>query len=379
MKTYTTAEQTALPVQKKTRNVSLDIIRCVAILLVITVHFCLNIEFYANPCVGTEAFFGLLIRTVAMICVPLFLILSGYLVNKKTLSKKYYKGIIKVLGIYLIASIACGCYSFYVNGQPFSLFELVTKTLNFRAASYSWYVEMYIGLFLMIPFLNLAYHGLETKKKKLVLVLTFIALTNLPSLLNIFKLNDLSWFANPALDRNYHVIVPDYWGTRLFPLTYYFIGCYLREFPLKINKWLNLCLITVSSLAFSAFNYYRNYNSLFLVESFNDNHGFQVLILAVLVFSFVLSFDTSSMPRPIAAVFRYISEISFSMYLLSQIADSIVYKYINASAYGPDRIKYIVIAVPAVFVGSVILATAAEMIYKLFEYSITFIIKKLKT
>lgn len=41
-----------------------------------------------------------------MICVPLFLILTGFLMNKKVVSRKYYSGLKKTYITYVLASIA---------------------------------------------------------------------------------------------------------------------------------------------------------------------------------------------------------------------------------------------------------------------------------
>ena len=82
---------------------------------------------------------------------------------KKTLSGSYYKGIIKIIVIYVMAAIAHILYKHFVLFNDYTLGKSIIEILNFKAANYSWYVEMYIGLFLIIPFLNLAYNGLTTK------------------------------------------------------------------------------------------------------------------------------------------------------------------------------------------------------------------------
>lgn len=49
--------------------------------------------------------------------------------------------------------------------------KITVKTIlinyfSFKAAPYGWYVGMYMGLYLMIPFLNKAWNGFEEKSKK---------------------------------------------------------------------------------------------------------------------------------------------------------------------------------------------------------------------
>ena len=96
---------------KKARDVRLDIIRIFSLFCVIAVHFFLNSGFYNEIVIGKKMYIMSIIRSFFIICVPMFIMLTGYLVNGKTLSKKYYKGIIKILIIYLICSII---YSLFV-------------------------------------------------------------------------------------------------------------------------------------------------------------------------------------------------------------------------------------------------------------------------
>lgn len=48
----------------KQRNINLDLIRCLAVFFVISVHFCLNSGFYDLPCSGLRMLFMCILRTV---------------------------------------------------------------------------------------------------------------------------------------------------------------------------------------------------------------------------------------------------------------------------------------------------------------------------
>ncbi len=348
---------------KPKRNVNLDITRSLAVFLVMTVHFLLNTEFYGFVAEGKRYFLLIVIRTFSIICVALFMLLTGYLMNKKTLCASYYKGIIRILVIYLIACAASTAYKCTLGIQEFDLYTFITNITNFSAARYSWYVEMYIGLFLLIPFLNLIYNGLDTKRKKNVLLATFFIITCLPTILNIFRFDSIEWFLHPSADRAYVNLVPNWWAN-IYPITLYFVGCYLKEYPIRINKWLNMSLIFICTAAFSVFNFYRNYGQIFVTEIYTEYQSFEVLVLSVLVFVLILGLDTTKMSNKISAVFKYISNISFSMYLLSEIPDYFIYRQVNMVARGLDRAKFIIIAVPLVFICSVILGSITELVYR---------------
>lgn len=86
----------------KKRNINIDLIKCIAVFSVISVHFFANAGLYKNIINSTNMYVGIIFRTLFMICVPLFIITTGYLMKNKILSKKYYLGVLRVLIIYLL-------------------------------------------------------------------------------------------------------------------------------------------------------------------------------------------------------------------------------------------------------------------------------------
>lgn len=65
------------------RIFGLDLIRFLAIFSVISVHFFLNNGFYSFPVKGGRMFISINLRWLFFSGVPLFLLLTGYLNNKK--------------------------------------------------------------------------------------------------------------------------------------------------------------------------------------------------------------------------------------------------------------------------------------------------------
>lgn len=85
----------------KKRDIGLDLTRIVAFISVVAIHFFLNSGYYNEPVVGKRMYIMTLGRTFFGICVPLFMLLSGYLMVNKSISieKKtllnYYKKYLK--------------------------------------------------------------------------------------------------------------------------------------------------------------------------------------------------------------------------------------------------------------------------------------------
>ena len=84
-------------VEKNKKIIGLDIIRVIAVISVLCVHFFLNTKYYQTSINGIGMKLQYIVRNIFMICVPLFIILTGYLNKKKEYNKEFFKGLIEVL------------------------------------------------------------------------------------------------------------------------------------------------------------------------------------------------------------------------------------------------------------------------------------------
>ena len=343
------------------RNSALDITRIVALFSVISVHFFLNNGFYSEPMFGKRMLVMTVMRSAFMICVPLFIMLTGYLMSRKTLSRGYYHGIVKTLGIYLLASLACAVYKIVNFGYKPTW--MIWGLFDYTTANYAWYIEMYIGLFLLIPFLNLAYNNLPSRKSKLVLLVTLIGLTSLPSIVNIYNFTVEGWWKTPYLSVEYRKFAPDWW-TRIYPLTYYFLGAYLREFPLKLKQWQKLLCWFGCIVVFGLFNYYRSQYGFFAWSQYNDWQGMPNLVMTFFAFSFLSSIKTERWPNPVKRVLMVVSDLCLGGYLVSYIFDNLYYPVLaEIEPRMTHRLEWFIVIVPAVFLSSLALSGVLNLVY----------------
>ena len=304
------------------RNSSMDILRIVAVFTVLSVHFFLHNGFYSEPVSGLGPIEGIInsittgngdslhgplmflavgMRTLFGVCVPLFMILTGYLMSKKELQKGYYKGIRKTVIVFILATFACmifksvheipaakeAFYSFNFGAMfeaiaqsgKYNFINYLFSILDFTGANYSWYIEMYIGMFLIAPFLNLAYNKLGSKKHKQILVVTMVCLTILPTMLNIFNFQSAEWWVTPTGSDEFQKLVPAYW-MGLYPLTYYFAGAYLREYGLRLKTGAAAALFVGTLLASTVFNWFRSYGGGFKTGIYGFWYGFYPFVLS---------------------------------------------------------------------------------------------------
>lgn len=302
------------------RSPALDIVRCFALLCVVSVHFFLNTYYYSTPVIGGRMYLMTLIRTGCMICVPLFMMLSGYLMCIKQPTPRYFSKLGRILGTYLLAGIACALYQSLYWKNTYTISGLIVSTLNFSIAPYGWYIEMYIGLFLLVPFLNLCYQHIDSQKTKKVFLAILILMTSLPSVTNIYDFTSLSWWSRPASAANYTKLLPSWWSG-IYPITYYMLGCYLREYPLRLRRPVHLLLIAAVWVVGGSFVYYRSYGTTFVYGAWTEYYSFITLMQSILVFSLLAQGQYVHIGKTGRRVLARFSSWTLGAYLVSYIFD----------------------------------------------------------
>lgn len=67
----------------KMRNKNIDLIKSTASFFVILIHFFLNTGFYNLKTINNIVTVSFILKNIAVVCVPLFLLVTGYLMNEK--------------------------------------------------------------------------------------------------------------------------------------------------------------------------------------------------------------------------------------------------------------------------------------------------------
>ena len=353
-------------VENKQRSCNLDLIRVFALLTVVSVHFFWDGTFYDQVIDSPYMVFPLCVRNFSMICVPLFLMLSGYLLKNRKPCKSYYCKLFQTVGIYLLSSIAYCILVYCLRREEFSLGKAIRGIFAFETLSYAWYIEMYIGLFLMIPFFNMAYGNCSDKGKKL-LVITALILTALPSLLNIWRPHDLSWWLRPGSSNEYFEIAPDQWEAMHF-FTFYFIGAYLRDFPLKLKPLPTLLLAVGVCLVGGVFTYYRCYGYIFAGWAWTSYQSVLTTVQSVLVFHFLNSLDLSKLGNGWKKLLKKLSSWVLGAYLCSSFFDEYFYpQLVEAQPVFLRSFLYYPVMVAAVAVCSIAVSVPVTEFYHLCE------------
>ena len=271
------------------RMVWLDVIRCVAMLMVIGVH-CID-PFYISPTMRAipeythwAAIYGSLLRP----SVPLFVMMTGLLllpVKQPTLGAFYKKRIYRVLFPFLIWSVLYSMFPWFtgVLGLPKeiigdffcytqghesqslvdSLKDVAMIPFNFsHKENHMWYIYLLIGLYLYMPFFS-AWIEKASEKTKRIFLLIWILSMFLPYI--------REYVVNGLFDRGGYAFGEDTWNE--FGLFYYFAGfngyLLLGHYLKRGNNWSLSKTLLICAVMF-AIGYYITYSG-FSATAANPN------------------------------------------------------------------------------------------------------------
>lgn len=345
----------------KKREPGLDLLRCLALILVISVHFFMKSGFYSEPVLGWRMIVMLFMRTFCMTCVPIFMMLSGYLLSGETVSARYYKRIVRIYITYLLIQPLCFLYRHLVIGESFGLTGTICLILKYEQ-NYSWYINMYIGLFLLAPFLNGMYHSLQKQSHKKLLVWSLLFMTAFPALLNTHQVTHLSWWLNPTSSDSYHQLIPDWW-LKMYPITYYILGCYFREYPIKWKMSTKVTALVLGILVIGLYNLYRTYSVPCPSGEWSDHKSILTVILTVLLFTLCRDLKLEKLGDKAHWLIQKVSRLSLAAYLLSWIPDQYFYPIlIQHQPSVPMRLNYFPIMVVIVLTCSVLMAAVVDFL-----------------
>lgn len=334
----------------KKRNINIDVLKCIAVMFVVSVHFFLHTNYYGRSFSFKSIFFSSFIWIIFMTCVPLFIMVTGCLMKDKTYNKAYFLKLLPVLGTYALTASVYTLFDTKSLNIEY-LEKLVVNIVTF--SHYAWYVNMYIGLYLLIPLLNSGYKSLKDHRVQAVVILILIILTVLPP--------TFSLIANNQKFIIIQHLVPDYWKG-IWPITYYFLGIFLaslnKKWDLKVSISLIFLIAFLSIVGIS------------VVSEKSLGVEFAVLpvfLLSCLIYNLVLHLPIDIKKVWLQKIIYFISNNTLSIYLLSVIGDNYWYpKIIEKWGDFSNILPKFPLIVFLLFLQSLLIAFILEFAIKIF-------------
>ncbi len=307
---------------EKERQPGLDLVRAAAIFFVIVLHG-ITMRGALDAALLTPVWCAkVFVRYLALSAVPLFLMLSGYLQAGKRPTKAYYRGILPLYLSYFMIAALCMAARIYRTDPLPSVWTALYKILDFSADGYAWYFEMYIGLFLLIPFLNLAYAHIPTRTGKRLLLASLVFLTLMPETLVSFA----PYYGGGSLNLR---ILPDFFES-LYPIAFYFVGSYVGEYRPRLRTWQRLLSVPLSVVLPTAlcigFTAARGEYAWYMMNGFST-----LTVLGTATAVFLTLYDLPVRTKAVRCAAAAVSHCTFEMYLISYLWDQLLYGRLSLS------------------------------------------------
>ena len=322
----------------KTREYSFDILRVIAMCMVIIVHVS-NVYSRSYGLISDSSFISSLIyNTISRISVPIFLMISGSLLLDRNFNKtKYFKRLIKFLLLIVVWDIIYLIWEYLYLGLTYDkLYNLIYTP--YRA--HLWYLYTILTLYAIQPLLKKILDKSSNKIKYLLLFIWFL-LSSL-SIVNSTIANVFTIFS--------------YIG-------FFVLGKYLYDF-IKSNDlkkynilWIVLIILCITTSIFLNYTYSHKYETFY--NLFFAYRTPFIIISSISLFILVISnYKKDSVPK----VIKMLSDVSLGVYLIHGIFLDITIKEFNYYNL------HSVIGIPIFFIMILIGSVISVLILKKIKY-----------
>ena len=268
----------------------------------------------------------------------------------------------RVLVAYLFFSIITILFRTYYLGEELSATKWLLKILDYSAIPYAWYIEMWIGLALLTPFLNYLWKAIPARKEKLMLIASLFVMTSLPDLCNRYGM----------------YIFPAYFAKACYPLMFYFIGTFIREYQpiIKTRIGLLVILTTASITPLANLLIFNREGGVDIVEIAGGPGGVFYPWIAIAIFLMLYRRDIKI--KPLKQCITHCSMVSLEMYLCCYIFDKLYYPWFKERFFETQSqfLAYFFVIVPLCFISSYLVATVYNSLKDLIHKSETNPIKR---
>lgn len=162
--------------QKEKRNIGIDILRILSMLMIVILHYLGKGEFLTND---RNGIIENCIKSLCIVAVNCYVLISGYFLIESHFT---WKKVLKLWGetlfysvfIYILLIIT-GLHSFTIKEAIQSFFPIITKEY--------WFVNVYLLMYILSPFINILIKHLKKEEFKKLIIILLIAFCVMPSVL----------------------------------------------------------------------------------------------------------------------------------------------------------------------------------------------------
>ncbi len=294
----------------------LDYLRSFAIIAVVLLH-CISDYIVSNDLYGTRSWYiNIIINAVVRTGVPIFFMISGYLILSSSLTKNfslfYKKRLMRILVPLMIWNLLYYIYDCMIGNLSPSLLSFCGFIVNIGTKYHLWYLYTILGLYLFAPFLKIIVDNCNGRQLLFLLGIMMLCTSVIP-------------FINFLFSVNIYLFDPLFNG---------YIGCFLLGYILgktsfsSKNIWIINIFAGISFVLSVLLNHiYSSKNGINLVMNSGYNICHFIIASALFINAKHLIGNTSPFNRKAS----FVSEMSFGIYLVHPLILDLTKRYIMIS------------------------------------------------
>lgn len=159
-------------ITKKKRDANIELLRIVAMLMIITLHF--NIHSKALLVLGEPAsnvqIFATVLEAIAITGVNVYVLISGYYLSSSKV--KLSKVLLLILQVYFY-TLLISCAMMFVGAYSVKPEDKLDRALRYLfpiSSEHYWFVTAYVIMYVLAPVMNAAVNTLKRKQLKTVII-----------------------------------------------------------------------------------------------------------------------------------------------------------------------------------------------------------------
>ncbi|MBR4640953.1 MAG: acyltransferase [Butyrivibrio sp.] len=159
-------------ITKKKRDANIELLRIVAMLMIITLHF--NNQSKALLVLGEPAsnvqIFATILEAIAITGVNVYVLISGYYLSSSKV--KFSKILLLILQVYFYTLLISGAMMFVgaYSVKPEDKLDRALRYLFPISSEHYWFVTAYVIMYVLAPVMNAAVNTLKRKQLKTVII-----------------------------------------------------------------------------------------------------------------------------------------------------------------------------------------------------------------
>lgn len=321
---------------EKQRYAFIDILRIIACFLVIVNHT--NSQIFLNSTPSATWFVSLTYFFISKVAVPVFVMISGFtMLDRQDDYGKVIKKVVRAGLALLLFSLVYYLNTYYMGaGAGIGVVHFLLTVFSGPVTNAFWYMYLYIGLLIMLPFVQKFVSALDKKDCQIYLCISLVVFSIWPILEHIKPALAYSKFATFPIFDSYLCLL--------------LAGHYLKKYvePTKIKMILSIVGFILALVFNVVMTYVEYHNTGGVNYLFYDNRIYFPIVLQSICLFYMIS--QIHIGESLEKILKVIGGCTFGIYLISDFfVEKLVYIYNNLCAQGWYPLFAVIVYELAVF------------------------------